>query len=427
MFSILLFALAIAAPPKPAAPVERERLMVVPVEVSSDLSASVGGEQRLRIESDVASILRRYQRLNVVTSTEVKRLLDLEADRQAVGCDDSCAAEIASALGARWILATRLERTAIGTQLTVTLTDANGAGAVARGRAQGQRPGELQQQLPFAVDDAVTSLRIAGDPTPGEILASSRPALGVLPVRTKKQAAAFSTAANTAAQAAARQLVMRVLPVDDFSALATRRGCAADDLACVLPAGAADGMTLALGISVNDSDAGPMVSATLLLPTGTPAARGSAPLPAWNEAAIAKAVNAAVEAALQARNDPAGVTSTSTRPTTQTASATTTTPGRVVLEFACNVMRNGEAVGAQCALMTDALRIAPHAINLQSQLETVSLDEFSGVEAFNTLGFVPTGVRLHRRRGFSLDLIVEVGQRDTIMAQLRTQLAAQQR
>jgi hypothetical protein len=427
MLSILLFAFAIAAPPKPAPPPERERLMVVLVEVASDLAAAIGTEQRLRIESDVASIVRRYQRLNVVTSSEVKRLIDLEADRQAVGCDDSCAAEIASALGARWILATRLERTAIGTQLIVTLTDANGAGVVARGRAQGQRPGELQHQLPFAVDDAVTSLRLAGDPTPGEILAASRPALGVLPVRAKKQAAAFTAAVNTAAQAAARQLVMRVLSVDDFSALATRRGCAADDLACVLPAGAADGMTVALGVSVNDSDTGPVVSATLLSPTGTAVGRGSAPLMSWRADSIATAVTAAVDAALRARNDTSATNAAVSSAVAATPTASSSVPGRVVTEFACNVMRNGEAVGSQCTLMTDALRVAPHALNLQSHLETVSLDEFSGVETFNALGFVPTGVRLHRRRGYSLDLIVEIGQRDAIIAQLRTQLAAQQR
>jgi hypothetical protein len=247
----------------------------------------------------------------------------------------------------------------------------------------------------------------------------------VLPVRAKKQAAAFTAAVNAAAQAAARQLVMRVLPVDDFAALATRRGCAVDDVACVLPAGAADGMTLALGVSVNDSETGPVVSATLLSPTGTPVGRGSAPLTAWSGDAIATAVSAAVDAAVRARSDPAAATAAV--PVRAVVDASGAAPGRVVLEFACNVMRNGEAVGAQCALMTDALRVAPHAINLQSQLETVALDEFSGVEAFNTLGFVPTGVRLHRRRGFSLDLIVEVGQRDAVIAQLRTQLAAQQR
>jgi hypothetical protein len=65
--------------------------------------------------------LRKLERTNVVSFEEIRRMLDLEAEKAAMGCDEenSCLAEIADALGADALLAGSLAR--VGDNHVITL------------------------------------------------------------------------------------------------------------------------------------------------------------------------------------------------------------------------------------------------------------------------------------------------------------------
>src|SRR6185437_4701742 len=79
-----------AAPaPQPTAPT-RTRVLVLDVK-SKDLSAS----EIETLTSLITAHLSRYQQLDVMSSVDIKRLVDLEAQKQSAGCDaDSCLSEI---------------------------------------------------------------------------------------------------------------------------------------------------------------------------------------------------------------------------------------------------------------------------------------------------------------------------------------------
>lgn len=60
--------------------------------------------------------LRKLQRTSVIGYSEIRTLIDLEADRQALGCDseESCLAEVADALGSDFLITGTLAR--VGTE-----------------------------------------------------------------------------------------------------------------------------------------------------------------------------------------------------------------------------------------------------------------------------------------------------------------------
>src|SRR5688500_4358065 len=61
---------------------------------------AVSLETRKSVTGVVAVELTRDARLDVVSGEDVRNLAQLEAQRQEVGCDDSCLAEIADAMNA---------------------------------------------------------------------------------------------------------------------------------------------------------------------------------------------------------------------------------------------------------------------------------------------------------------------------------------
>lgn len=94
---------ATAPPPPPVAAavdVAAPRILVmVPT------GETVGAEVRRAIASTLTVELGKTGRFTALSSSELSQLADLEADKQAVGCDSSsCLGEIAGALGARWVV-----------------------------------------------------------------------------------------------------------------------------------------------------------------------------------------------------------------------------------------------------------------------------------------------------------------------------------
>ncbi len=94
-----------------------------------DIGADAGSEHLARITTDaVAAELRKLQRVSVISTDEVRALLDLEAEKQLVGCsDESCIAEIAEALGADVLIVGRIAKVGVGRVFGLKRIDARRA------------------------------------------------------------------------------------------------------------------------------------------------------------------------------------------------------------------------------------------------------------------------------------------------------------
>jgi hypothetical protein len=98
MLSILLL-LAVAPP--------AERVAVYDIQADTALGDRVGPV----LTSSIVAEVRKLRGLSVIGMDEVRAMLDLEAQKQLVGCaDDSCLAEIAAALGVDTVLVGSIAR-----------------------------------------------------------------------------------------------------------------------------------------------------------------------------------------------------------------------------------------------------------------------------------------------------------------------------
>jgi hypothetical protein len=143
----MLATLALAAPARAAG---RLRVLVLDVK-SSDLQP---GEVET-LTSLVTAHLARYPQLDVMSGADIKRLVDLEAQKQSVGCDEgACLAELAGAMGAELVFYGQAGR--LGSTIVVTLN----AYDAKRGAAVGRQPIEARDlgQLPMLIGPAVDRL-----------------------------------------------------------------------------------------------------------------------------------------------------------------------------------------------------------------------------------------------------------------------------
>jgi hypothetical protein len=143
-----------AAPP--VAPAEttndastRRRLLVLDVK-SSDLSAS----EAETLTQLAATRFARYPAVEVLTGPDIRRLVDLEAQKQTAGCDDdsSCLAEIAQALGAQLVLVGQAGRLGEVIVANFSIYDARAEKTLGRVSAQSWSLAELPQKLEPALD-----------------------------------------------------------------------------------------------------------------------------------------------------------------------------------------------------------------------------------------------------------------------------------
>jgi hypothetical protein len=98
------------------------------------------------------------------TATSIKELqtmLGLERQRQLMGCSDasaqSCMAELADAIGARFVLSGALTRLGDAYQLSLQTIDTTKAQPVGRSVRIAKDPAVLTEQVPFAVAEATAT------------------------------------------------------------------------------------------------------------------------------------------------------------------------------------------------------------------------------------------------------------------------------
>ncbi|HEY4222891.1 MAG TPA: hypothetical protein VGO62_16150 [Myxococcota bacterium] len=390
----------------------KEAAIVLKIEVAQvNGSDVISADDRARLEDDIAAILSRHQRLDAVTLREVRKIADLEATREAVGCDTTtCASEIANAIGAKWIIGGRAEAApGGGIGLFLTLFDGIGAKVIARANTHGAKLSDLRVQLPFVVTEVIESLRTPSDPPPGALVEETRPKLALLPAKIAKPTAGANTAIAVAAADAAKRLGLALIDDVAFQGIAARSGCPATDVSCALPAAAAKGAVLGLGVSVSGAGA----RATLLRPDGSIVARGQRDGDKTLEA-IKGAIDDAVAARL--RGDPAPAMAASP---VAAASRGMGTDEPIVASFSCNISHGIDATNAMCALSRKRLRVTPSNGDAPEDLALANVDSIDPVAI---LGILPTGVRVALNDGTSRIFVVP--NRDRVVQQLRDQLAA---
>ncbi len=146
-----LFLAAALAGAAPAAHAD-ERVKVLVLDVKSkDLTAS----EVETLTSLVTAHLARYPQLDVMSSVDIKRLVDLEAQKQSVGCDQgACLAELAGAMGAQLVFFGQAGKLGSTIVLTLDVFDAQ------KNEAVGRQPIEARDlsQLPALVGPAIDAM-----------------------------------------------------------------------------------------------------------------------------------------------------------------------------------------------------------------------------------------------------------------------------
>jgi hypothetical protein len=135
------------------------------------------------LTSLITAHLGAYGQLDVLSGDDVKRLIDLEGQKQVIGCDQrSCLAELAGAMGANLVVFGQAGRLGSTTVVTLNLFDAQKGQAVARRPVEVQDLGELPARVATAIDEMVGPLLQGQRTTP---VTSSTPPATLVPAPTR--------------------------------------------------------------------------------------------------------------------------------------------------------------------------------------------------------------------------------------------------
>jgi TolB-like protein len=140
---------------RPRAAAKRASLFVLDF-AGNDVSAQ---EARVLTRLTTAE-LGRLHGLDVSSGDEVRELLATEAKRQRQGCaDDSCLAQVAGALGARWLVTGAVGRVGRATRLEVALIDTRSGEVVTRAAADGEDTLGLSRRLAAVAHNLMRPIR----------------------------------------------------------------------------------------------------------------------------------------------------------------------------------------------------------------------------------------------------------------------------
>lgn len=142
-------------------------------------AAGIDAEQTSILNDIVGQSVGRYPNLRVITTSDVRRMSDLEAARSLLGCDDtSCLAELAGDFGARYVLYGSVASLGGLYVIQLTLFDSERAEALKRARMETKDLAAVTAQIDAAVEEVcaplvgATAARARGEaemaPTPGD-------------------------------------------------------------------------------------------------------------------------------------------------------------------------------------------------------------------------------------------------------------------
>lgn len=176
---LLALALAAAAPPTPPTPptpgtadeagAVRDASVPTLLVLSLD-TAGVSADEASILDGMIANALTGRDDIEVVTAEELRQMIELEGEKQALGCDDtSCLGEIAGAMGAQYVLFGKVGRLGELTVVQVNLFDSTAAKTVTRQEIKEQGIELVAEQIQPAVDSIVAHLMgapVVERPTP---------------------------------------------------------------------------------------------------------------------------------------------------------------------------------------------------------------------------------------------------------------------
>lgn len=182
MLVVLVAALVIAD--APAAAPQRTKLLVLDVQ-----GAELEPAQRDTLTGTITARAARFSSLDVLSSQDLRQLADLRSDQAAAGCEDassSCMAELANALGAELVLATRAGKLDAVTVITLQLFEVKKGAAAGRASVQGWSLPEVTDKVGLALDELL--VRATGEQPNDQVApslpAGPRPDAGASPVGT---------------------------------------------------------------------------------------------------------------------------------------------------------------------------------------------------------------------------------------------------
>lgn len=148
MITHVVLALALAAADRPKLAVLDLQATGAPPELATALTEAMTQE------------VARRGFFDVISSADIRTLLGMERQKQLLGCSDdaaSCTAELAGALGARFVLSGTLSKLGDAWQLSIQTLDTQKAQPVGRSVRIATDAKELADQLPFAVAEATAT------------------------------------------------------------------------------------------------------------------------------------------------------------------------------------------------------------------------------------------------------------------------------
>jgi TolB-like protein len=153
-FLLWIFASAAGA----EAPVgERARLIILPIAPEVGVDESV-----TKLLDDLLSVsFSRFVELDAISTSDVAELMAHEANKQTFGCDDaSCMAELAGAIGARYVVSGRIGKLGARYSFTVSLFDSERAVSVGRANRTGNSLDEIADGIDAQVEEMVAPLAL---------------------------------------------------------------------------------------------------------------------------------------------------------------------------------------------------------------------------------------------------------------------------
>lgn len=127
-------------------------------------AAPVADAQAARTLSSLVAIeVARDARFDVLATADLREVVALEGEKQALGCDvdsQSCLAEVAGAMGARFVVLGQLGALADTLVLTLSLYDSEEGRAPGRVVVKGADAAEISDGIPDAVTELMTSVKV---------------------------------------------------------------------------------------------------------------------------------------------------------------------------------------------------------------------------------------------------------------------------
>lgn len=138
-----------------------------------DLTATLVKPEEAKIMTDMISAeLAQFGKYETITSTDLRQMAALEAEKQNAGCSDSsCLAELAGAMGARYVIFGSLGKLGEQFVLTLNLFDSVAAKAVSRSIIKSKGLDKMSEQIPSTLRQLLGGQKLRNDMTTSDVVA----------------------------------------------------------------------------------------------------------------------------------------------------------------------------------------------------------------------------------------------------------------